>query len=855
MHNKSLSPEERFVHNAAFLRREFLGRNLATANDRKRANTIYFYDTDVVVAYCEPWIKGPDLSAGGHGYGAIFPPSADDDVRNIRDEETERAIYTSSILSEYVFTRLRSAPHPAYQFSCHFDETTNIYERNAQRLARTRNERTGQKQESRDERLRRAAALLGARSTNETATQLMPELIHILQLMSPLSFPLNKNDPRHITRSWERFINLNTITGGIFNAKYAAAHFQSHGSALVDALKLLETGPEYEEQVIFDVLKRHFVKRLSDHAPPDRVASRDRDAEAITTLYLLNARLRKSNTDWRAIFITGARGLAEAGYGHLPEVSGINRDVATNFSQQFIRHLWAYTTEALLEPDSSTPHKFINWLDGLLATVASSTDYSETNLTDLILHPGKYPFSSQTLPTILAYWNSLSDRAIATHKLEALGVNGAQALYLQHRILSRVGHERSASWDALLGTIHEEYHRSKDRTFLDFSNVGKDAIFYADGIGQRNPPDLEFRSLKQTNKIFQRLCDNETYSYSAFQSDYKNVELDCHDSSVDGDDRQLSHLRFLVLGAVFAGANKWGVALSQGRRAIAIVERSLDTNSVIPVKQDDSKTYMSGREAYFLCAVATRVISTDRHDLDVARSLLKKSELALRKDKERELSAGNISFVRFECEYLEIALAEYYLERKRRDLLISNNRFADELIDSIYSSCSTLLKKIDEDIDGGISGIINCFQTSPRLKIGRVTAAHISINIIQVCVIRTFRRLNNRQDSADFIITADIIRMALRTIDFLLNPTPAAGFNAIRPTPILILYRDAAARLLGENHEINYASDDDALDALFSQFDDHYVVSSYDDWRFSKLKELGITLNNKNETERRSLLF
>jgi hypothetical protein len=872
---------DRFVRAAAFLRREFLGRSIVAETSLSlREKTIYFFDTDIIVTYCQPWLMGSRQKGsreGNVGYGEIFPTIGS----NISDPERrrskdDRAAHIAAILAEYVFTEVRPNNLPAYQFNDHFDETRRIYEENARRFASLAAGRQKTMSLAQEERIRRAAALVAAyRPNTEGALGLFPMVEFLLQQMTPLDFPVKLEDRR--IQSWERFLRLNAVTGGIYPGSLASDHFARDGDKkIVNALRLLNGELTPQETNIFNTLTIRIANKLRD-SDSFEYANAERDARAVASLYLLNVRLK--GTGWRAQFVTGARSLIEACYEKFPDAEGIDLEIADSFSQKYVRHLWAYTTEALLEPDWEGRRKFINWLDGLLASEAASTDFDEGHLTEIVKGQKTIEIenrlklkagTSSVVAEALNEWEVLTEKAVSKHRFEALGINSDEALRLQHRIVGKIARWQegslSRSWQDITDELGEEYHRAKDRTFLDFSRIGNNAIFRAQGIGQRNPPDLAFGSLSNTNKIFRRLCDANPYDQEEFANDFKEIESDCHDSSVDGDDRQLSHLRFLVLGATFAGANKWGVALSQGKRAVSIIERSRKFPYwPIPVKTQLPGlpvSFMSGREAYFLCAAATRVVARTRHDLDSSLLLLEQAEKCLAED-QAQTTAARTTHVRFKCERLALVLSEYYLERKNLNIQNSNNydasdkfqtpnnnEYCDDLVPPIYAAAHLMLKEVrkNEPSHKAFSD-----PKSNLKRFGRVTLVHIATNVVQCCVIRAFRRLNLRTDRSAFTFNREDLRQALRLMAHFAHPPLGRERDELRQTPLMRLYRDAGARILAED-EFHFEKTQSALNELFKK-ESSQNVAVYDDWRFERLKDLGAMLNHMAHDELQDLVF
>ncbi|WP_223412965.1 hypothetical protein [Roseovarius aestuarii] len=116
-------------------------------------------------------------------------------------------------------------------------------------------------------------------------------------------------------------------------------------------------------------------------------------------------------------------------------------------------------------------------------------------------------------------------------------------------------------------------------------------------------------------------------------------------------DRQLSHVKYLVLAVAFARANKWAVALSHAKRALAIINRSKNSTLAeirnIPVKAN-SGSHITGREAYYFCAVATRILATNQRRLDTAIRYSEDAKLALVRD-HKEGTGNKSNGLKFFC--------------------------------------------------------------------------------------------------------------------------------------------------------------------------------------------------------------
>jgi hypothetical protein len=861
--------KEQFFRSAAFLRREFLGL-LRLGKDalaesqviaQRREKTIFVFDTDVIATACEPWSE----KAGR--YGAIFPSPSDRQTT----EPPEWQKRTGSLIASYALERVRAQSLPIYQLGPHFDETQEIFEKNARYFAGLARARMPLTEAVDRERLRRAAALFRHNVHEEgRGAQLLPSLTSMLQALTPLNLPSTLNEQR--LQAWERFVKLNSRTGGIYPAVRASGHLRNLGKH--DVADLLEIFDEdngaltSQERDLFirvsDVMERRIEHFVSDSRGR---ANNRRDAEAIARLYLANARLSAPEVQtrigpWRVVFVTGSKAVTEACYAdpkpgaertvELSRVPGTDQAITREFSQKFVRHIWAYTTEALLDPGREV--RFKGWLDGLLGAEAEATDFSETHLTSIVrdgIADGT-PRAENIIDDDLEYWEKAVQAAVTRDQFSQLGLDYEEARKLQQRIIANF---KFQSFESLEKEVDEQFHRAKDRSFVELSETGAIAIVKSSEFGERNPPDLAFGTLEHTNHIFKRLSDVNGYTAEAFHNDLEKIRKDCHEPDLenpedDGDDRQRNHLKFLVIGAAFAAANKWGVALSQGERAVAIIERAKRSRLPIKVRIDAAghpQTHMSGRESYFLCASAQRISAAREWEFDRARDFLKKADEALTLDRDLRF-AKRTTRVRFWGEQLAISLGQYYFARWRAESskdAIDDSRFCDTIASKVFIDLSTLMSSIELE---GRLGAPFCDSRANFRGLGRITIANMAVNIVQSCVIRAYRRMRDRSENAPFAPTAADLRQALQLISAMIDPPKGSDWKPIRETALIDAYRSVGYLLLGENEPSVSRRRVRAASQL-------KYVASYDPWRFEQLEMFRNEISEKEPEVRRRLAF
>jgi hypothetical protein len=814
---------DEFVRTAAFLKREFEGRNATVAftEANRRNRVVYAFDTDIIKTKCAPWIKGPKGERDNNGYGSIFADEIGSFTSLDSSQQAKKAESVAHILADYILHyhhkgiedgHKGSKDAPIFQFPSHAVETNNVYRavRRSVEMFESVDFRKTQSRKSFE--LSRAIALVRHYATLGVEKDDARELID--KIVNWLTYGDQPGSQRtRKLQEWDNYYELEAEFGGIYSLADAAA-FYPNEPKVSDAFSVLHRGNRSsEEEDAYQKLIDHWtgiLQRMSRH-------NIQADAEALASLFLVNARFLGSN--WKCVFVTGDRALARAAYGLIPlyKVPEQSTSLVERFSLDHIRHLWAYSSDALIEPGKQ--QTFVDLFSGLLANWSGELSFQIKDIEDLAIRtpqPGRH-IPEHNLRRALTEWETLTEKSITRHALEEYEKHEQ----LQDAIWNKVNRlMRGGSWEDLQNLLQEEVDRIRDRAILSMSDLGVDVIIQADKLGRRNPPDLIFDSLKNTNAIFKQLSVPHGYTNDPryFEADLAKIKLDCHDSTRDGDDRQESHLKFLVLGAAFASAERWLIALNHAKRAIGIIQRSAKYGLKIPVRHDGStdgtKSHMSGREAYFLAAVAQRMLAAHDSDFNDALGYLKKSERALEED-HRNKTALKITTSRFEGERLAIALSRYYLARS-----LFPSDYKNSFVDDIYRNANRVASLFSDWNSGN----------DPN-SLRNATIVNFSVNIIQTFVISEFRQSKGFSDKA-CPVNADIVIKAIAAIKNLttFEKSQSDQINATRlirtytivgeilttasPSQAVKLY-DKLLRLLGNLEEA--------------------VVTRYDEWRYQAL--------------------
>jgi len=891
----------KILRNAAFLRREFAGREITKSKDGdakdRRRKTIYIYDTDVIVTFCEPWRTGASGSRSFGGYGEIVSPPSEDKASR------ERAMDIAAILAEHSLFKMRSRSIPIFLFDGHHQETNNVYQLIADRLTRKNISPNLDFAQEQARRLTQLAALIGWRADAIKASQgqLSPLVKALLQTLSAVDrYPRTDKEDEAALRN---LVELRSRAGNIYPTSSAAALLKDTvPSEVVEALRIFETSSEENtsltdvEQEDLHVIRRNFSRWLR--------AEQTADHEAIARLYLVNARLK--DTQWRVVLVTGTTSLVNACHANFPEIDGLDigrsSDLLKSFAPRFVRHIWAGTTEALLEPSTDEngadqEEQFVNWLDGFLADCSDPDRFGTENLDKFVEGPSNFLIGEvkRRVGRAVEEWQGLTDHALHAYRFREIGLGGDAALKLQSKIVHRVAVGRDTfppvPFSALVNEFEEEYARERDLSYTKLSEIGIEVILSSRGVGLRNPPDLAFETMEHTDKIFKKLCIKHGYHdpdtrLAEFEADYEKIWRDAREKYETDDPRLECYLCFLALGAAFASGNLWGVALSQGERSLAIIARSKTRRDPIPVKlrEDGINSFISGREAHFLCATAQRMAARTETEFVRAKRHLDDAEVCLELDWRNE-SALSTTKLRFKGETLALKLSLYYEARKRSELKGGPIDFCDLEAAEVFDATKELLDylRFVESCGVGFEGsgrfhfgaVLQKQRPSIIHKIsgtgdetvklwptfGRVTLLHISTNLIQAAVIRSFRARHNHGEAKEFPLSFENLRFAVELMSYFTGKTDTKLLNhyapadhLLRASPLVHLYRETGALLIAQMAAPEMTTPTNVT-GLFKKSEVGLKVADYDNWRFPALLDQCIYLVGLSEEERHRLIF
>lgn len=852
-----------FLSRAAFLRREMQGREHRKAYLRKSAERggpprrlIYIFDTNVIVSYCAPWIAGPRDVDGRNGSGVVFPADwavGDGEGKLASRLDRNHATLVLKSLAEFALVdasdskrqwqeqELENRPppirQPIFMFQAHYEEAAEIYKVVADK-ARNRGAPIGAREVSRREKQSSVNLLALLRSTKDGYD---PNAQVSGRALSLVNYLIDRQQGARwgsAVREWDGYVRLSMRTGGIYSS-VAAPSFLDGVVGNEKAFRVMSGDLTSAEVGLKSDLVSYWKRRLDKHKPGPYPQRKRIDAEALADLFLINMYLDDAQSNARIVLITADENLVRATYGGLilSRVSheetrlrdlllGGHGEMASEFSLRHVGHLWGNIGEALAGREAGQyPCAGLNdFFNGLLAKGAEATRFPPDITERIALFPSQYSDlapSRESITTTLQDWADLSISGVRQSSLSELGGGDD----LRRAILEIVYDDRGEqqSWDDLLALVQEQIDRKQDRLTINLSDTGIGPLVKAGLLGARNPPDLRFSSFKQTQHIFDELARGRYKSVEQFEHDLSLIETDCIIPKQQGqvDDRQLSYLKYLVLGAAFASADKWSVALEHALMAGAIPARVRPPVPKIPAFVDAGGVtkHIAGREAHFLAAVAQRIIADDFGDLDQAAFYLKMAERAVGPPQDhRQIS----HIIRFAGERLALSLARYYLDRyDHRD-----DR-CEATYKAVVDRCGDVLHLSESHADS--------------VNAGNVALVSIATNVIQTAVIEAYWSDRNGTRDHEQSAAYQSLQDCLKTIQALVAlPETLRPSNYIRRDDRLVCsnlmaaYFFAGALLTCDVARFEFLATDLPMHECFPSLKKS-KIAKYDDWRYREL--------------------
>jgi hypothetical protein len=675
----------------------------------------------------------------------------------------------------------------------------------------------------------------------------------------------------HSVREWDAFMDVVYRRGGIYRCSEFRPELTSYtddNPGVINVFRELASDTNRVSGALATHRERlvPVVRASKPRASSEQVVA---DAEAIAEISYLSDRLASVDPNVRVVLVSADRTLVTA----MSMLDTHDRGVNAEFSFNHVHHLWSFVdriaNDAVVVPEK--PHDEINFKEpelfsGLLAFDASGLLAVDDGLNSEARTAKLYRYAQSLIRNSLdpnvelaermlqsnideAYerWHRFSRRASSFHRYLAFddGQITAIAKTLRDKIASigKSSPKVSLNSDYLAQLSAETIARARDVSNVQFSGLGASSLLDAHKNGIRNPPDLMFDSLPITDSIFRDLARPRRVFQTArdFADRFAMIEDEAYSpSSYDDDDfRELCYLKYLVLGALFASANRWVIAGQHASNAAQIVERARAAQS--SVRTRNPKTNISGREAYYLMAVARRITAHQEEDFNEASKLLRKAANCLEEDRS---GRGNeeTSRIRFTSEELALELGRYYNAREN-----DVNLPCDVEFDRVQTVARRLLERMQAVFILGDSA-----ETYSAVRL--TTRTNIAVNIVQVAVIAEFRRRSEYRQDGEIVITEETLRNSLveivshTDIEQVLdrigiehNFTRTPKDKEVMCSPLTLTYFVVGCAILGDP-SVWVPTGSRQIDVIFSQNRDSVQITRYDRNRYARLKKLALEL-------------
>ena len=654
--NNSRELARQFLRAAATLRLEINGRN-ETYNFKKLFNrdgcafVIYVVDTDIATCFTNPKIQ--TKRADFNSYGNIFPKDGDD---------AEIRLGLVSTLASYIFDEL-DTNWPIFQLPSHYKETEKVYAAVANKAQKSSKGKAraslllAYAKERAQQKEQRTSDLLTNFSLDDSKEKISNSVLKVAK-------QIIEKEKKHIFAIEELKKYFQLQSSGCALSLEKGIDISRGNSSLDDVRHAFNGAFEREggEYAKFHTLTDLWMVRL---AAQKSQLSRDKfitDAEALATLEIINSRLPENG---RIIFITGDTALLNAArqeiaFGCKDE---FDQNYFTEFARKNIRHFHAFFADCFVGKRKDEQQEFETWLDGFLGTWASSYLYKDEKLQELANgEKGTSEIdsmSSEEINDLIEDWQKFRTYAVNWSLVRQNQVDKSNTTSLE-RIVNKLDavetvYDLLETFSKFETTTENIKQNIWEEFVLDLSQTGTEFLFQGATRPARHSPNIRFQSLGDTTDIFQK------YHNGDYQNNPELFDVDLGKIKRQTEDQKpgknaLGYLYYIVFAGAFAQASKWATALSLSDRAIHIIETSPS-----PIFYPDQNSHFSGREAYYIAAISSRICAKDMHAIEGSKKYLRKAYRALEIDHGAG-TAENIKGIRFDIEAFSIELSTIYLK-------------------------------------------------------------------------------------------------------------------------------------------------------------------------------------------------
>lgn len=432
----------------------------------------------------------------------------------------------------------------------------------------------------------------------------------------------------------------------------------------------LRIGDRFEDWVVLSAIKRRLSKSMASLKGEKRA---DADAEAIARLAIMNCQMSRDKV--RIVHVTGDRtlfGVASTIPAHCYLDGWQNsEDLAKKtFAEAFLRHPSSF----LAAPDAFPELPYENLapkegIAGLLEFFLSQFEIGSDLPDHLLL--------DRCRSALATYPNALNEFEKKWHQfVDPLLIKRVEAAAQR-----RAPKDWSSSLDKLSDYIDDEFERSWMRCIETALSTGFNFVLQPRSKSSgpaRDVPLIWFDCEQTADHALATLQQSLLLRGNSDRSDDGSTDYQEAILKLQAMD-ETGYFHFVTFAVLFAGSGRWDNTLMLADHAIGIAERVMQQQADTERKQKEAKigrakaksgalTNISGREAFYVASIATRVGASSPQQFEAAATLLQQAFDAL--DTDVAFLKGNnepylryLTPVRFQSEEIALELAKYLFAR------------------------------------------------------------------------------------------------------------------------------------------------------------------------------------------------
>ncbi len=616
---------------------------------RENKTVIHAVDADVVMLFTDPFKNAVRSKRRPFGYGEVFP-----------GEEPGTALGIGRALAHFIFFQLNldgSMPLLLPPIDQELREVFSVVMRKAQ----GESDKARQQANAAQRVISRLNTTSDKKEQCRILTEAAPDLCQFLAggqgaKAELMRFSNLLGEKRIVPLDQALDVNADWGDNNVFRDAFQPPR------ELAGRLKLLG-------------LERAWSNRIHETAPKNKREDRIQDdAIMLARLEWIN---RKLGHDARLVLITGDNSIHGAARNYVPPEHHLN------FADCFLRHPRAYLAEPeVLSPKKKTTEDvetaFLNWLDVFIRKFKNAGSEYLAELDQMREETGQL---EKVANAVLK-----SDKGIMD-EFKAQWVGYAKPVTLKFSSSSHSNIDDSETIKDLiesltkrLGSVKELLDEECEKTWKAFFDTGLMAGFlfrrqWNVPRRPRNPPVLSFESFKKARSILKKILQTAPEQPIADFSKFKGI--------LYGEDPSGYALN-LVFGELSAAQRSWANAAILACRALEIVNDNPDTCD---------NNNITGREAWYLLAVAKRHLAKRMDQLKEVSGYLKKAANCLKRDREQRPDLLK-SDLRFAAEEGALNISYRLFERFRNEMIPDNvlsfNQIQSELMKLLDSNISDL---------------------------------------------------------------------------------------------------------------------------------------------------------------------